>query len=208
MADAPRDGNRIPTLIGVSSVDGTTPVTVYVDPTTHRLYVDASGGSNVLTTKGDLYTFTTVNARLGVGTDGQILSADSAQATGLKWITASGTGTVTSVSVVDANALTGSVANASTTPAITLSRKYRTIAGITTLANTDGVVKCTGTTYTVTLMSAATAGVQQVTIKNSASGNITIDGSGTETIDGSLTAVITPNTSLTLFSDGTNWFII
>ena len=42
-----------------------------------------------LTTKGDLFTFTTVDARLGVGTNGQTLVADSAQATGLKWATPS-----------------------------------------------------------------------------------------------------------------------
>ena len=41
-----------------------------------------------LTTKGDLFTFTTADARLGVGTDGQTLVADSAEATGLKWATA------------------------------------------------------------------------------------------------------------------------
>ena len=39
-----------------------------------------------VTTKGDLQTFSTVPARLGVGTDGYILTADSAEATGLKWI--------------------------------------------------------------------------------------------------------------------------
>ena len=38
-----------------------------------------------LTTKGDLFTFTTADARLGVGTNGHVLTADSAQATGLKW---------------------------------------------------------------------------------------------------------------------------
>lgn len=52
------------------------------------------GGSSPLTTKGDVYTYTTVDARLPVGTNGQVLSADSAEATGLKWITASGTGDV------------------------------------------------------------------------------------------------------------------
>jgi hypothetical protein len=42
-----------------------------------------------LTTKGDLFTFSTVDARLGVGTNGQTLVADSTAATGLKWATAS-----------------------------------------------------------------------------------------------------------------------
>ena len=49
---------------------------------------DAGGGSP-LTTKGDLYTFSTVDARLGVGTNGQYLQADSSTATGLKWAAAS-----------------------------------------------------------------------------------------------------------------------
>lgn len=40
----PRDNNRVPALIGVSSSDGSTPTTVYVDPTTHRVLVDATGG--------------------------------------------------------------------------------------------------------------------------------------------------------------------
>ena len=38
-----------------------------------------------LTTKGDLFTFSTVDARLGVGANGTVLTADSAEGTGLKW---------------------------------------------------------------------------------------------------------------------------
>ena len=38
-----------------------------------------------LTTKGDLFTFTTVDARIGVGANGTVLTADSAESTGLKW---------------------------------------------------------------------------------------------------------------------------
>ena len=38
-----------------------------------------------LTTKGDLFTFTTTDARLPVGTNTYLLTADSAEATGLKW---------------------------------------------------------------------------------------------------------------------------
>lgn len=54
-------------------------------------YLDETGafsipvGTTLLTTKGDLYTFSTVAARLPVGADGYYLTADSTQTTGLKW---------------------------------------------------------------------------------------------------------------------------
>ena len=44
-------------------------------------------GAPPVTTKGDIYTYSTGAARLPVGTNGQILSPDSAETTGLKWIT-------------------------------------------------------------------------------------------------------------------------
>ena len=44
-----------------------------------------ANGASPLTTKGDVYTFSTTNARLGVGTNGYVLTADSSEATGLKW---------------------------------------------------------------------------------------------------------------------------
>jgi hypothetical protein len=55
-------------------------------------WVSIGGGASPLTTKGDLYTYSTTDARLGVGTNGQILTADSAEATGLKWATAASGG--------------------------------------------------------------------------------------------------------------------
>ena len=52
-------------------------------------YIQA-GGASPLTTKGDLYTFSTSDARLAVGTNTHVLTCDSAEATGLKWAAAGG----------------------------------------------------------------------------------------------------------------------
>ena len=41
------------------------------------------GGSSPLTTKGDIYGYTTTNARVPVGADGTVLGADSTQALGV-----------------------------------------------------------------------------------------------------------------------------
>ena len=47
------------------------------------------GGSSPLTTKGDLYGFSTVDARIPIGTNGHVLTADSTQTLGLKWAASS-----------------------------------------------------------------------------------------------------------------------
>jgi hypothetical protein len=44
------------------------------------------------TTKGDLHGFSTVDARIPIGTDTHVLTADSSQALGLKWAAAAGGG--------------------------------------------------------------------------------------------------------------------
>jgi hypothetical protein len=43
-----------------------------------------------LTTKGDLFTFSTIPTRVGVGANDTVLTADSAEATGLKWAAPAG----------------------------------------------------------------------------------------------------------------------
>ena len=45
-----------------------------------------TGAISPLTTKGDLWTYSTVDARLPVGADGRVLVADSGETTGLKWV--------------------------------------------------------------------------------------------------------------------------
>lgn len=56
------------------------------------LTIDAASTPSPLSVKGDLFTYDTGDARLPVGADGQILSANSATATGLEWIAAPGGG--------------------------------------------------------------------------------------------------------------------
>lgn len=194
MADASRDENFVPTLLGVSNVDGTTPVKIYADPVTHRLLVALTGtgggdvvgpasstdnaiarydgitgkvlqNSNVTVsdtgaiTVAGTYTFPIVD-----GTNGQFLTTNGAGV--LTWATVAGTGTVTSVSVVSANGFAGSVATATTTPAITLTT---TVTGIlegngtaisaATTTGSGAVVRATSPTLVTPALGTPSSGV-------------------------------------------------
>lgn len=82
----------------------------------------SAGGSSPLTTKGDLFGFSTVAARVPVGTNGFVLTADSTNANGVSWQTSgggcttnctfTGTGSTPGVTVNSANAI--SIINNST----------------------------------------------------------------------------------------------
>jgi len=47
----------------------------------------SSGASTVLTNKGDIVGFDTARKRIGIGSDDQVLTADSTNANGLAWKT-------------------------------------------------------------------------------------------------------------------------
>lgn len=93
-------------------------------------WVTKSGGASPLTTKGDLYTYSTTDARLAVGTNGYVLTADSAEATGLKWAAAAGggkvlqvvQGTTTTATTVASTTYTDSTLTANITPSATTSK--------------------------------------------------------------------------------------
>lgn len=88
--------------------------------------VPAGGGASPLTTKGDIYVYSTLDDRLPVGANGEVLSADSSTATGLKWIAAGGTGTVTSVDLAVPGEFSVSGNPITTTGTITIAKVNQT----------------------------------------------------------------------------------
>ena len=106
----------------------------------------ARGGTGLASyTKGDLLAASaaTTLTKLGVGTDGHVLTADSAEATGLKWAAVTA-GTVTNVTS-STGALT--IATSTTTPALTIRAATTSV---------DGIVQLSDSTSTTSSVLAAT----------------------------------------------------
>ena len=55
--------------------------------------------SRIITTKGDIITYSTTPIRLGVGANNTVLTADSTQASGIKWATPSASATFSTQTV-------------------------------------------------------------------------------------------------------------
>jgi hypothetical protein len=86
---------------------------------------------------------------------------------------------------------------------------YTTKTATYTILKGDMFIDCTANSFTVTLPTAVGISGRKYYIKNSGTGEITVDGDGTETIDGALTAVISNQyETITVVSTNTNWIII
>ena len=109
----------------------------------------AVGGSSPLTTKGDLYGFSTVDARVPIGTNGHVLTADSTETLGLKWAAPASGGKI--LQVVQGNTTTSTTSTTSTyidstltatiTPAAATSKVLVIVSlmGVFTAANNTGI---------------------------------------------------------------------
>ena len=88
----------------------------YLDGVTSAIQtqLDAKTAKSTLTTKGDVYAATAAStpARLGVGANNTVLTADSAEATGLKWATPAAGG----MTLISTTSLTGTSVTLSSIP--------------------------------------------------------------------------------------------
>jgi len=96
------------------------------------------GSASPLTTKGDLYGFSTTGARVAVGTNGQVLTADSTAATGVAWATAAA-GTPTFAGCVLMNSGSITLSNATTTTLTFDTESLDTDAFHSTSSNTSRI---------------------------------------------------------------------
>jgi hypothetical protein len=144
-----------------------------------------------LTTKGDTLGYSTVPARVPVGSDGQILTADSTQALGLKWAAAPSVGPNVSGSQASPTAITAAGG---------ISFSGSAYSNISFITGSGGPVTVTATPQ---ISAGSLAGQKLVLISESATNTVKLqDGNGLA-LNGAWVGGL--NSVITLLWDGSVW---
>jgi len=182
------------------------------NPTNGQFDVTGAGGGSVspLTTKGDLYTYSTMDTRLPVGNNGEVLSANSGTTTGLEWIAAGGTGTVTSVDSGNGMNFSSITTTGSVTLGTPSTLTVSTSNAVTTTSHTHAITSSSAPGASASLLATDSSGIigstgtrivkgwfTDLTVTNAISGSITGNA-------GTATALQTPRTIGTITGDATS----
>ena len=152
-------------------------------------------------------------------TEGQIQKTDWSDVTGdahllpgeVYYLSTVGKLSTTAPSAAGDSVCRVGIASATDTLDIEIARPIKLSGNTSTGGDTEHMVDASSGPQTISLPPAADMEGQKVNIKkiDSTSNYVTIDADGSETIDDQLTQVLTdPYTSITVLSDGTEWFII